>query len=398
MCQDLFDVAAAGHICFDIIPQFHDTGARTIGEIMTPGKLVNVGPVATSTGGPVSNTGIGLHILGMKVRFMTKVGDDAFGAAIIERLAALASAEGVKVEKGGHTSYTVALAPPRIDRIFLHHPGTNDTFASGDVDYSLVRKARHFHLGYPPLMKALIADHGRELTAIFRQAKEAGATTSLDMSLPDPNSESGRAAWEQILTDTLPFVDIFLPSIEEAVFMTQRDRFLMMKAEHGGGELIDYFTAPDYTALADLFLAWGSRMVALKSGHRGFYLRTAPRARFDGLGRARPADPANWSDRELWCPAYLVDPIASATGSGDASIAGFLSAFLRGECVERCLKYANTVGSLNLTRLDAISGLKGWDETTRLADDRSRKLIRFEIKEPGWRFDEQWLMWIRRPR
>ena len=396
MSNDTFDVAAAGHICFDIIPKFFDTGARQIGEIMTPGKLVNVGPVATSTGGPVSNTGIGLHILGMDVKFMAKVGDDAFGKAIIERLNQVASADGIKVEKGGHTSYTVALAPPGIDRIFLHHPGTNNTFVSGDVNYDLVGKAKSFHLGYPPLMHDLFSNGGEELIATFRKAKQAGATTSLDMSLPDPNSESGKAPWDKILTKLLTYVDIFLPSIEEAFFMMQRDRFLKMKKDHGGAELIDFFSADDYTALAERFLELGSKIVCLKSGHRGFYIRTANKARFADMGRAKPANADNWSDRELWCPAFNVDPIASATGSGDSSIAGFLSAFLRGESIERALKLANTTGSLNLTQLDALSGLKNWDETSKMADDKSRKQNDFEIKTPGWSFDNELLMWVRK--
>lgn len=396
MAKDTFDVAAAGHICFDIIPTFPDTGATQIGEIMTPGKLVNMGPVATSTGGPVSNTGIGLHILGLDVQFMTKVGDDAFGAAVVERLDGITTAEGVKVEKGAHTSYTVALAPPRIDRIFLHHPGTNDTFVSNDVNYDLVGKARHFHLGYPPLMKGLFSNEGAELAETFRKAKEAGATTSLDMSLPDPNSESGQAPWNKILEKTLPYVDVFLPSIEEAVFMMERDRFIKMKAQHGGAELIDFFTAADYSVLSDQFLAMGSKIVSLKSGHRGFYLRTADKSKFEQMGRARPGDADNWSNRELWAPAYNVDPIASATGSGDSSIAGFLSAFLRGEPIERAIKYANTVGSLNLTQLDALSGLKNWDETTALMEDASRKLNRFEIAEAGWNYDGERNIWIKR--
>ncbi|MHC4797661.1 MAG: carbohydrate kinase family protein, partial [Planctomycetota bacterium] len=367
-----------------------------IGEIMTPGKLVNMGPVATSTGGPVSNTGIGLHILGMKVKFMAKVGDDAFGKAIIERLKEVAPAEGIKMEKGGHTSYTVALAPPGIDRIFLHHPGTNNTFISDDVNYDLVGQARDFHLGYPPLMHDLFTNEGKELVATFRKAKETGATTSLDMSLPDPNSESGKTKWDKIINKLLPYVDVFLPSIEEAVFMMQKDRFLKMKQELGGAELIDYFEAGDYTALAEQFLKLGSKIVCLKSGHRGFYIRTADKSKFADMGRAKPADTDNWSDRELWCPAFKVDPIASATGSGDSSIAGFLTAFLRGETVERALKLANTAGSLNLTQLDALSGLKQWDETSKMANDKSRKLNDFEIKTPGWSFDDKLLMWVKK--
>jgi sugar/nucleoside kinase (ribokinase family) len=395
MAEKTFDVAAAGHICFDIIPKFLDTGAKTIGEILTPGKLVNMGPVATSTGGPVSNTGIGLNILGMDVRFMAKVGDDAFGSAVAEKLAAVASAEGLKMEKGGNTSYTVALAPPGIDRIFLHHPGTNNTFTSEDVDYELVGQARHFHLGYPPLMAALYANEGEQLAEVFRKAKEAGATTSLDMSLPDPSSESGQAAWDKIARKMLPYVDVFLPSIEEAVFMMQRDRFMEMKQKHGGAELIDFFDVSDYTQLADQFIDMGSKLVALKSGHRGFYMKTADKSRFREMGRAKPADSDNWSNRELWAPAYNIDPIASATGSGDSSIAGFLSAFLRGETIEQSLRYANCVGGCNLTELDALSGIKNWSETTALLNDRSRKMNEVNINSDAWQWDDEQAIWIK---
>jgi len=80
------DVVVAGHICFDVIPRFPKTGAKSFGELFVPGKLVNVGEVVTSTGGPVSNTGLGLHRLGAKVELMAKIGDDFFGKAILDKL------------------------------------------------------------------------------------------------------------------------------------------------------------------------------------------------------------------------------------------------------------------------------------------------------------------------
>src|SRR3990170_1747954 len=128
------DVAAAGHICLDIIPRFPEGVGKTIEEIMRPGKLVNVGDAAISTGGPVSNTGIGLAILGMDVEFVTQVGDDYFGEAIISRLRQSGHSEGVRIAKGQFSSYTIAIAPPGIDRIFLHNPGTNNTFTSDSFD------------------------------------------------------------------------------------------------------------------------------------------------------------------------------------------------------------------------------------------------------------------------
>jgi sugar/nucleoside kinase (ribokinase family) len=388
------DVTAAGHICLDIIPKFPDSAGKTIAEIMRPGKLVNVEEAAVSTGGPVSNTGIGLAILGLQVQFVTQVGDDYFGQAISSRLEKSGYSEGVKIAKGQHSSYTIAIAPPGIDRIFLHNPGTNNTFTSDSFDAELVKRARVFHLGYPPLMRGLYANDGEELTKTFKKAKLAGATTSLDMSLPDPASESGRANWDLILQKTLPYVDIFLPSIEEGMFFHQRDRFMALSQQTGGGTIIDLLKGSDYTQLADAFLAYGARMVALKSAHRGWYLKTGSKDRLAGMGPARPADLDAWADREMWCSAYHVEKIASATGSGDSSIAGFLTAYLRGEPIERCLLCANCVGAQNVRVLDALSGIKTWEETTATVEAKPQQ-NELDPQTPGWEWDSEWRMWAR---
>lgn len=388
------DVAAAGHICLDIIPKFPEGVGKTIEEIMRPGKLVNVEAAAISTGGPVSNTGIGLSILGMEVEFITQVGDDYFGEAIIARLRKSGHSEGVKIAKGQFSSYTIAIAPPGIDRIFLHNPGTNNTFTSDSFDKEFVRKAKMFHLGYPPLMRGLYANDGEELMKTFKKAKDAGATTSLDMSLPDPASESGKANWDLILQKTLPYVDIFLPSIEEAMFMNQRERFFELKKQTGGAEILDLMKGADYTQLAETFLGYGSRMVALKSAHRGWYFRAGSKEKLAGLGPARPECLDCWADRELWCPSFKVPKIASATGSGDSSIAGFLSAYLRGESVERCLQFANCVGFQNLHELDALSGIHNWKETCGMVDSGLEQNP-LDPETPGWEWDGRWRMWVR---
>jgi len=388
------DVAAAGHICLDIIPRFPEGVGKTIEEIMRPGKLVNVEEAAISTGGPVSNTGIGLAILGMDVEFMTQVGDDYFGEAIITRLRKSGHSEGVKIAKGQFSSYTIAIAPPGIDRIFLHNPGTNNTFTSESVDSELVKKAKLFHLGYPPLMRGLYSNDGEELMKTFKKAKEAGATTSLDMSLPDPTTESGRVNWDLALKKTLPYVDIFLPSIEEAMFMNQRDRFFELKKQTGGAEILELLKGPDYTELAETFLAYGSRMVGIKSAHRGWYFKAGSKDKLTGLGPAQPKDLDKWAGRELWCPAFHVPKIASATGSGDSSIAGFLSAYLRGECIERCLQFANCVGFQNLHELDALSGIKTWEETVKMVESGLEQNP-LDPETPGWNWDANWRMWVR---
>lgn len=382
------DAIAAGHVCLDIIPGFASERPYRIEEVFSPGKIVDVQAATVSTGGPVSNTGIALAKLGMKVSFMAKIGRDEFGQLTLERLKKWAGVEGLSRSEAEHSSYTVAIAPPGIDRIFFHSPGTNHTFSADDVDYDLCARARLFHLGYPPLMRSLYQNDGEQLMEIFRRVKERGTTTSLDMALPDPRSEAGRINWRTVLQRALPYVDIFHPSAEEAMFMAQPEKCNRLRSQAAGRDVLDMLWGRDYTELSNLLLSWGPAMVTLKSGHRGFYLRTGGEERMKSLGSALPEDWKAWVKRELWSPAYSLETFASATGSGDSSLAGFTAAFLQGEPAEQCIAAANALGYQNLHAPDAVSGIKSWPETLQIMADRS--LPRYPMPtEEGWRADEE---------
>ena len=383
----------AGHLCLDIIPLFPDTGNRDISDIMRPGKLVNIEKAKISTGGPVSNTGLSLKKLGLNVCFCSCIGDDQFGKITLDILSHSGNADGIKVLKGQASSYTVVVAPPGIDRIFLHNPGTNNIFCADDLDIDLIRQCKHFHLGYPPLMEKMFATEGEELARIFKIAKEAGATTSCDMTLPDPSSASGKASWRKILKNILPYVDIYVPSIEETFYMLYPEEFLDMKKRYNNADLVDYITAEQYSDIADEILSMGAKMTTLKSGHRGFYIKTASKDRFTGLGAAKPADADNWANRELWSPAYAVESFGSATGSGDSSIAGLLCGFIKGLDIETSLKYATCLGYQNVCVLDAVSGIKDWDTTTEMINS-NMPMIDTKIESKNWTYNSTQGLWI----
>lgn len=385
-----YDVLSAGHLCLDVIPSFYDVGASSYSEIMSPGKLVDIGPARTSTGGSVSNTGIALKKLGCKVCFSARVGRDAFGKMVADLLSEHGSSEGVSFVEGCHTSYSVVLAPPNIDRVFLHHPGANDTFGAEDIDASLIRRCRHFHFGYPPLMERMFGDGGDELTRVMKLAKDCGATTSLDMALPDTASPAGRADWPAILTKVLPFVDIFLPSVEEALLCLDYNRFVEMKKKHQGEELIEHLKPEDYSEISSRLLSMGCKMTSLKAGCRGWYFRTS--GNLDDMGAGKPERAESWTNRELWVPAYQCDELKSATGAGDCSIAGFLTAMLRGCSLEKSLRAASCLGWQNVQELDAISGVKNWEETERLIEAGMPEMST-SLTSKDWKQDEKTGLW-----
>ena len=387
-----YDIMIAGHLCIDVIPRFIDTGATKIEDVLRPGKLVNVDEAIINTGGPVSNTGLNMKTLGNNVCFCACIGDDQLGKMTIDLLKNSGNAEGIHVLDGQASSYTIVVAPPGIDRIFLHNPGTNNSFGSSDLDPTLISQCRHFHFGYPPLMGRMFADEGKELQKVFQIAKEAGATTSCDMTLPDPDSVSGKAPWRKILENVLPYVDIFTPSVEETFYMLHPQEFLKMKAQHDNAELIDHLKPEDYSRIADEILPMGCKMVTLKSGHRGFYVKTNQKEIFKTLGAAKPNDENNWSNRELWAPAFEPGHFGSAAGSGDSSIAGFMSAFLRGLTIEEALKYATCCGMQNVRVLDAVSGIKSWDETTKMLQE-GLTIIETNIDAADWTWSEKCGLW-----
>jgi sugar/nucleoside kinase (ribokinase family) len=388
-----FDLIAAGHLCLDMIPRFAtQTEAANAGEVFRPGTLVLMGDMTFATGGAVSNVGIAMTVFGCRVGFMARVGDDAVGALIRQLVAEHGSTDGIAVAAGEPSSYTVVLSPPGIDRIFLHCPGTNDTFKARDADPEVIARARLLHFGYPTLMRSLYSDGGEELAGILRRAKEAGVTTSLDISLPDPNSPAGQADWRRIYERALPFVDLFLPSIEESFFTLHPRQYLQRKERHGGRELIDLVSADEVADFADEYLRMGCCIAVIKAGHNGWYLRSGGKDRIAGMGRAAPLDPAAWADRELWCPAFVAERVASSVGSGDCSIAAFLCGLLRDLPIEECLRLANCAGCLNLRAMDATSGLPPWAELRAAV---SRLTVRDNSRFLGapWKWRKEPKLW-----
>jgi len=140
----------------------------------------------------------------------------------------------------------------------------------------------------------------------------------------------------------------------------------------------------------------GVKIVVLKLGERGLYLRTASPAALEQWGRGRIRYPDEWADKELWAPCFMVN-VVGTTGAGDATIAGFLSAFLRSMSPEQAATMAVAVGACNVEAADALSGIRSWEETlARIAGGWARRALRIEA--PGWQYDDDAGLWRRMTR
>jgi sugar/nucleoside kinase (ribokinase family) len=347
------DVIVAGHLCLDMHPEM---GHIALNTLASPGRLFETGALTLATGGAVSNTGLSLYRLGVYVRLMANIGDDFIGQAISNILASHDPYlnQYIKVLTGEPSSYTIVLTPGRSDRIFLHCTGPNATFSAADVNFDLLREAKIFHLGYPSLLPRLFTDNGDQLLAILRGAKASGTVTSMDMTLPDPNSPSGQVDWRAIFPRVLPYADIFIPSIEEIVFCLRRADY-----DSWAGDVLTHLTADYLSDLTDELIRMGGVIVGFKLGQFGFYIKTAAAEHFDRLGRLQ-LHRDEWADKMVWSPAYQVD-VVGTTGAGDSAYAGFLGALLRSMPPEAAVKWACAVGACNVEAADSVSGVPPWE-------------------------------------
>ena len=355
-------IVVAGHVCLDITPIFPEAAACSIQQVLVPGKLVTLNGVDVHTGGVVSNSGLGLKKLGANVSLMGKVGDDEFGKIIMDIFCKYGVESDMIVSKSERTSYSIVIALPGTDRIFLHDSGANDTFGYDDLNFEKLKEADWFHFGYPPIMRKLYVDQGQELIKIFEKVKEMGITTSLDMAAVDEMSEVGRVDWKAILKHTLPFVDFFVPSLEELSFMLDRDLYDSLHNRAGEQDMTLFVKKEEIENLANQCILLGAKVVLIKCGAPGMYLKTAGWKVLEKINHDLMLDLEKWSDISYFEKSYVPNQVRSATGAGDTSCAAFLYAVTEGYSWQKCLQLATGTGASCVTQYDSISGLESFEK------------------------------------
>ena len=349
-------IVVAGHVSLDLTPKFNmKTGVSSIGDVIKPGKLVNVGKVAIAPGGCVTNTGLALKKFGADVRLIAKVGKDEFADILYEKYREQGAEPNFIVSEDDATSYTIVIAPKGCDRAFLHDSAANDSFKEVDIDYEVVKEADYFHFGYPTLMKEFYRSDKDELQNMYRKVKKFNLITSLDVTAVDPESETADIDWNKRLSEVLPYVDFFMPSIEELCFMLDREKYYEMQ-KRGSDDVCMYLSlSEDVIPMAEKVLNLGCKGVLIKCGAAGLFLMTADSSRMEELSEKISVE--KWADKKIFQNSYVPDRILSGTGAGDTSIAAFIYGMCNEMSPEDALKIAAGTGASCITEYDTLSGL-----------------------------------------
>ncbi|MCD6505251.1 sugar kinase [Candidatus Poribacteria bacterium] len=289
-----------------------DVLAKPITKIPDRGKLELFDEMELHTGGCANNTAIGLARLGISAGAMGKVGEDGFGDFVINNLRRNGvDTRGIRRTDEANTSLTFVMIAPDGERSFLHYIGANGTIKPEDIDFGLIGESRILHIGGFFLMPGF---DGEPTVQVLKKAKEMGVTISLDTAW------DSRGNWMKLLEPCLPYVDIFLPSIEEAKMLSSKE---------------------DPEEISLFFLDYGIEIVGLKMGEEGSYVRTR--------------------DEAVREPAYKVN-VVDATGAGDAFVAGFLAGYIMGWDLKRCVRLANATGAACVTAIGTTAGIRDLDQ------------------------------------
>lgn len=381
MTMKKYDAVIAGYICVDMIPDFKKNKSFTsICSLLKPGKLIEIDGLNYTLGGVVANTGMAMKKFSKNVFLNGLIGDDFIGKITREWLDKYNLSTGVKTIKGEGTAFSLVIAPPGIDRIFLESPGCSQLFDISYINFDVVAQSRLFHFGYPPLLKQFYLNGGSQLLEMFSAIQGMGVVTSLDFSLPDAESESGKLNWPEILQRILPFTDIFVPSLEEALQIMMPSEYAEIQSSSDNTEIIDLVSIETIREIGKRIIDSGVKIALIKAGHRGAYLWTGDISSINEKPGFNLHE-ESWNYRELWCDAYRIDnaKIKNASGAGDTASAAFLSAILDGKSPESSLKYAAIAGRNNLYCYDIYKELSNWPKMTEEIKSEPNKIINLKL-------------------
>jgi fructokinase len=278
-------------------------------------------------GGAPMNTIVGVARLGVAAGAIAAVGDDFFGRFILDEFKKNnVDTSRVKVKKGVRTTLAFIVEDPVKGWvcIFYRSPWlkhTSDSLLSPrDIDYDYVSKARILHvsgfaLSQNPARQAIIKT--------VNYARKSGVDVSFDPTLRLDVWSS-----ENILRKT--YLQI-LKSADIATFSREEAKFI--------------FGTRNPRRVAEKALKYGVRIVGVKLGEHGSFVKVR-----DGP--------------EASAPAFKVNAV-DVTGAGDGWNAGLLVGLCKGLEIEQCIKVANAVGALVVTKPGAITALPFRDDLNR---------------------------------
>jgi sugar/nucleoside kinase (ribokinase family) len=220
--------------------------------------------------------------------------------------------EMVRRDGSVQTSSTILPVRPNGERPALHVPGTAAVFRVADEDLDAALDATVVHVGGTGLLKSF---DGEPTVRLLKRAKELGRTTTFDLIQATPETIA-------LVEPCLPYIDYFVPSIDEASEMAHEK---------------------DPAKVAAYFQGKGVRNCILTLGGDGVYV-----APHDG--------------EAFHLPAFDIN-VVDTTGCGDSFTAGIIVGIVKGWDLKQSARFASAVAARVAMGLGSDGKLTSFDDT-----------------------------------
>ena len=277
-------------------------------------------------GGDTSNCAIAAARQGASVGYVTRLGAEAFGDALV----GLWRDEGIESSAVGRDPAAPTAAyfiePTAAGRRFVYYRTGSAASRMGPADLpaGYIEGARYFHVS--GISQAIGAGPCDAVFAAIEAARAAGVTVSYDTNLRLNLWPIGRA--RAVIHAGIARAGIALPSLEDATALTGLD---------------------DPDAIVSFYLGLGCPLVALKLGAEGALVAAdGERRRF---------------------PPFRVDPV-DTSGAGDTFAGAFLARLAAGDGPFAAARYANAAAALSTTGYGAVAPIPRADAVRAFLAER----------------------------
>lgn len=305
------DVIVIGELNVDII-------LNDIESFPVIGKEIIANKMSVTLGSSSAIFASNLSSLSPDVAFIGKIGKDNFAQVVLSTLERKNVNTSHIIESTSLSTGATLVLNYDQDRAMVTYPGAMTDLCLEDIDFGFLSRARHMHFSSCFMQPGIRKD----ISTLFRKAKELGLTTSLDTQW-DPEEK-----WDLPLEELLPYVDIFLPNFQEFKFLTRSNTV------EDGIRKIQHF----------------AHYIIIKNGSDGAMA---------------------WNGKELIIqPAFINNNVVDCIGAGDSFNAGFIKDFINKKPVKKCLETGALIGAINTTRAGGTDAFENPELIRKIAREK----------------------------
>lgn len=291
----------------------------TLGEPLVEFNSAREGALGNSKrfyqgfGGDTSNFAVSASRSGGQVGYITAVGADPFGEALLNLWAKEKIDISAVKQMDDHNTGIYFISRDGGRHAFTYY--RKDSAASRMTPELLpvkkIRNAKIFHMS--GITQAISPSACQTNESALAIAREANTLVSYDPNLRTALWDLERA--REIIHATVPRTDILLPSLDDAVRLTG-----LKEPE----EILDFY------------LNLGPKIVALKMGSKGVLLAQ--------------------DNTTEYFPPHPVEAI-DASGAGDTFCGAFIAEYVKKRPIDACIRFASTAAALSTTAIGCVDSI-----------------------------------------